>query len=305
MKGKIFMEKKFVLTEDTCVIDGRTLYRIRAEKNFSDVKKGDFGGFVEREANLSHSGNSWIYDDACVYNNSYVYNDACIRDIARIYDNARIYGDAYICDEAHVYNNTHVYDSACVRGNVHVYDNAHIFSNAHVAGHARIYGNACVYRNAFISGNAHIFENAQVCGDADIYGEARIGEHAKIQFSRLKTDLKEDLKASLRCQCNLIPEDGKVIAYKLVRKNLRSLFDKNFVYKIGEYAVCKNPKEDNSSCSAGLHFSNLTYWDNRCGECLEELVYLKAEIDLQDIITIQEGKIRCRKAKILNKIEIE
>ena len=299
------MEKKFILTEKTCVIDGRTLYRIRAEKNFSDVRKGEFGGFVEREANLSHSGNSWIYDDAYVYDNGYVYNDARIRDFARIYDNARIHDNACICNEAHVYNNAQVYNSAYVRGDVHVYDNARIFNNAHVAGHARIYNNACVYRNAFISGNAHIFENAQVCGDANIYGDARIGEHTKVQFSRLKTDLKEDLKASLRCQCNLISENGKVIAYKLVCKNLHSLYDNKFVYKIGEFAVCKDPKEDNSSCSAGLHFSNLTYWDNRCGECLEDLVYLKAEIDLKDIITIQEGKIRCRKAKILSKIEIE
>ena len=29
------------------------------------------------------------------------------------------------------------------------------------------------------------------------------------------------------------------------------------------------------------------------------------EIDVEDIITIQEGKIRCRKAKILDKVDIE
>ena len=299
------MEKKFVLTEDTHVIDGRILYRIRAEKSFNDVKRGDLGGFVEKEANLSHAGDSWIYGDACVYNNARVYNNACVYHDARIYDNALIYDNACICNEARVYNNARINDDAHVGGNTYVYDNAHVYDDAHVNNHARIYGDAYVHGNTFIYGNAHIFGSARICGDACVCGEARISEHAKIQFSLLKTDLKEDLKASLRCQCNLIPEDGKVIAYKLVYKNLRSLYDKNFVYKIGEFAVCKNPKEDNSSCSAGLHFSNLTYWDNRCNECLEELVYLKAEIDLQDIITIQEGKIRCRKAKILSKIEIE
>ena len=301
----MFMEKKFILTEKTRVIDGRTLYRIRAEKNFSDVRKGEFGGFVEREANLSHSGNSWIYDDACVYNNARVCNNACICNDARIYNNAYIYGNACVHNNACVYHDARVYDNAHIYDNTHVYDNARIYDNVHVANHARIYGDAYVYGNASISGNSCVYGDAQVCGDARVYGEARIGEDAKIQFSRLKTDLKEDLKASLRCQCNLIPEDGKVIAYKLVYKNLRSLYDKNFVYKIGEFAVCEDPKEDSSSCSAGLHFSNLTYWDNRCNEYLEELVYLKAEIDLQDIITIQEGKIRCRKARILSKIEIE
>lgn len=301
----MFMEKKFILTEDTCVIDGRTLYRIRAEKSFKDVKRGDLGGFVEKEANLSHTGDSWIYDDACVYDNAYIYNNACVYHDAHVYNNARIHDNACVYNEARVYNNARINDDAHVGGNTYVYDNAHIYDDAHVNNHVRIYGDAHVYGNTFIYGNAHIFGSARICGDACVCGEARIGEHAKIQFSCSKTDLKEDIKASLRCQCNLIPEDGKVTAYKLVYKNLRSLYDKNFVYKIGEFAVCENPKEDNTSCSAGLHFSNLTYWDNRCNEYLEELVYLKAEIDLQDIITIQDGKIRCRKARILSKIEIE
>jgi hypothetical protein len=33
--------------------------------------------------------------------------------------------------------------------------------------------------------------------------------------------------------------------------------------------------------------------------------YLIAEINVDDIITIQRGKIRCRKAKILGKVDIE
>lgn len=313
----MFMEKKFTLTKETCVINERTLYRIRAEKDFGNVKKGDLGGFVEKEVNLSHRGNAWIYNDACVFGDAKVFDDAYI------YDNAYIYGNAYIYDNAHVYGNTYVHDNTCIHGDAHIYDDAHIYGNADIYDNARVYDTACVYGNArvyvnanifgtarvheeaHIRGDANIFGNANVHGNAHICGEARVCEQAEIQFSRLETDLREDLKASLRCQCNLMPEDEKVIAYKLVRKNLCSLYDKNFIYRVGETAVCKNPKEDNSSCSPGLHFSNLTYWDNKCRECLNDLVYLKAEIDLQDIITVQEGKIRCRKARILSKIEIE
>ena len=63
-------------------------------------------------------------------------------------------------------------------------------------------------------------------------------------------------------------------------------------------------EESNESCASGLHFSNLTYWDFGLKEYTDK-TYLVAEIDIEDIITIQEGKIRCRKAKILDKVDIE
>lgn len=295
----MFMEKKFVLTEDIRFVDGRTLYRIRAEENFSDVRKGDLGGFVEKEENLSQLGDSWVYDEACVYDNARIYHNACVYGEACVFGNACVYENARIYDEAYVRGDACIYHDACVYGRASVYGDARIYNSARIYDDARVFGDACV------CGNANIFENALVCGKARVYDEARVCECAKVQHSRLNTDLRKDLKASLRCQCNLIPENGKVIAYKLVHKTLCSLYDKSFVYKIGEFAVCENPKEDNSSCSPGLHFSNLTYWDNECAESFDDLVYLKAEIDLQDIITIQHGKIRCRKARILSKIEIE
>lgn len=44
---------KYKLTEETINVNGITLYRIEALKDFSDVKKGDKGGFLEKEDNLS------------------------------------------------------------------------------------------------------------------------------------------------------------------------------------------------------------------------------------------------------------
>lgn len=52
------MEKKFELTSDTKDTELRQLYRIKALIDFGDVKAGDLGGFVEKEENLSHSGNA-------------------------------------------------------------------------------------------------------------------------------------------------------------------------------------------------------------------------------------------------------
>ena len=40
------------------------LFRIKALKDIPahNVKKGDIGGLIEKEANLSHDGSAWISD---------------------------------------------------------------------------------------------------------------------------------------------------------------------------------------------------------------------------------------------------
>lgn len=50
-------EKKYKLTDETITYQGRVLRRIEALKDLSDVKKGDKGGFVENENNLSQKDN--------------------------------------------------------------------------------------------------------------------------------------------------------------------------------------------------------------------------------------------------------
>ena len=67
-------EKKFKLGGEMKVLSSeRTLFRIVALRDFSDVKKGDVGGWVESEKNLSHDGDCWISGDAMVSGNSCVY----------------------------------------------------------------------------------------------------------------------------------------------------------------------------------------------------------------------------------------
>ncbi len=69
------MEKKYeLLTNDTIKIDGHTLYRIRALKDFNSVKKGDLGGYIEKESNLSHDGNYWVGENARAFGNAQVFD---------------------------------------------------------------------------------------------------------------------------------------------------------------------------------------------------------------------------------------
>ena len=99
--------KKYELTNETIQIEGKKLYRIKALIDFGDVKAGDLGGFIEKESNLSHLGNAWVYDNARVCGNARVCDDAWVYDNARVYGNARVCGNAGVCDDG---------DYACVKG---------------------------------------------------------------------------------------------------------------------------------------------------------------------------------------------
>ena len=69
--------KKFELTGEFITnIFGKKLFRIRALVAFGNVEAGEFGGYVEKEENLSDDGNAWVSGDAQVYGNAWVSGDA-------------------------------------------------------------------------------------------------------------------------------------------------------------------------------------------------------------------------------------
>ena len=67
--------KKYKLTEETINVNGKSLYRIEALKDFGNVKKGEKGGFVENESNLYQGGDCWIGGNAKVYEYAVVCDD--------------------------------------------------------------------------------------------------------------------------------------------------------------------------------------------------------------------------------------
>ena len=76
--------KKYILTEETKEVNGIILHRIEAVMDFADVKAGDKGGWIEKEENLSHQGDAWVYGEACVSDSARVYDSACVSDWARV-----------------------------------------------------------------------------------------------------------------------------------------------------------------------------------------------------------------------------
>ena len=84
----------YELTNDTINHLGVTLHRIRALQSFSNVTKGDLGGYVQSTSNLSQYNNAWVYGDARVYGD------------AEVFGTARVFGNAIVSGNAKVYGNT-------------------------------------------------------------------------------------------------------------------------------------------------------------------------------------------------------
>ena len=150
-----------ILKKDSIMWKGKTLYLIKALKNFSDVKKGDLGGYIESESNLSQEGNCWIYDEGKVFDNAFVSGNATIRHNAQVYEYAHVYDNAIIGDFAEIRDHSKVYESAIVR------DHDYLLGESSIYGHAWVYGCSVIRNNVKIYGVAHI--NAWIEGNVEIF----------------------------------------------------------------------------------------------------------------------------------------
>ena len=111
--------RKYRLIDEQMDFYGHTVYRIKALKDIPEfkIKKGDTGGFVESERNLSHAGKSWVTDCAIVYGKARVKDDAWVGFGALVRDNARISGNAVVHDFAIIGGNKRINGNIMVSGN--------------------------------------------------------------------------------------------------------------------------------------------------------------------------------------------
>ena len=163
------MKKKYELTDQVKILDdGTKVYRIRALRDFGEIKKGDLGGFIKKESNLSHRGTCWVADEAIV------------KDEAKIKGNAHVCDNAVICNKAELKGMAIVAENAQIGGMAMIYGNAIILRNPYIKGHAKIYGDSIVsdqakiegkskvYNNASVADNVHLKGNIKICGDSHI-----------------------------------------------------------------------------------------------------------------------------------------
>ena len=160
--------KKFeVVKTDSIVFNGKTLYRIRALRSFNTpdggiVFKGDLGGFVESENNLSQEGACWIFDNAKVY------------DDAKVYGYAQVFGKAQVQGSAEVDGCAQVFDNAWISDKAKVNELAQIFDNSKIFGNAKVHGKSYIFGDAVVCDDAEIFGNVEISGTAIVFGVAKI-----------------------------------------------------------------------------------------------------------------------------------
>ena len=261
------IDKKYKLVKDTraSVFNYYSnthfgVYNIKALRDIGDnIKKGQIGGLVESEANLSQDGTCWIHENATVRGHASVRNDAQVKGYARISDKAWI------------------------------------INNAIVSGSATVSG------SAIISDDAMILGCAMIGGNASISKKVIIQDYARILTGHISEDYTST-SFQLAKQLGVIPssKDGNVTLYKKVNKlskgKYKSLYDSAFRYQDNRIAKVKDYDSSSESCAKGIHLSTPFYWED--GDTL-----IACEVNIKDIITVQEGKVRCKKCKVLGEVK--
>lgn len=109
---KTITKKYRLLENDTRTVDGKTLYRVEAIKDFASIEKGDKGGYIESEENLSQEGDCWIYrETACVFGNAKVFEDAIVIGGTK---------DEKICNNTKIFGKTEVFGQGTIsNSNIH------------------------------------------------------------------------------------------------------------------------------------------------------------------------------------------
>ena len=115
------MEKKYELIETYC----KGYYRIRALKDFQlitgqTVKKGNLGGRIHGEHNLSQEGNCWIHLNATAYQNSRIKDNAVMKDRSMAFDNSTICGNTVLKDWSEVHGNSTISENAVLQAYQHI-----------------------------------------------------------------------------------------------------------------------------------------------------------------------------------------
>lgn len=124
------MKKYELIYDDYKVIsDFSKVYRIKALRNFGDVKIGNIGGYIAKEYNLDHAGNCWVYDEGMICDNAKLRNDAQLRNYAQIRDNVIVFHRAVLKDRAMAVNQAQVYDDACMQDDSIIRDYAWLCGN--------------------------------------------------------------------------------------------------------------------------------------------------------------------------------
>ena len=180
------MKKYELIKESKTMFAEREIFRIRALKDFEDVKAGDIGGWVCSENNLSQEGECWIYDEAkCldearVYDNAVMCGNAVMFGNAKMFDNAKMSDNSIMCDNAEMCGNSKMYDTSTMCGSSTMCDNAEMFDDTEMCDNAMMFNNSKMFDNAKMCGSSKMFDNAEMCDSSIMFDNAVMCDNAEM-----------------------------------------------------------------------------------------------------------------------------
>lgn len=193
--------KKYELTDEIKVIETNQgeiiLHRIRAFVDIPEIRKqlpvgiDGFGGWIEKEENLSQEGIAWVDKRSIVYGNARVYGDAFVAYGSIVCDNAQVYDNAWVGVDTKIHGNAKIYGHAMVGTGANIYDETEIFDYASVSG-------------VEISGKIRIQGGAQLGGSFKICGVTNEAtKHAVIDSITFSEEHAADKNSELlKHECN-------------------------------------------------------------------------------------------------------
>lgn len=184
------MKKYELLTNDVMVINDKNVehkvYRIRALRDFHNIKQGELGGYVESESNLSHYDYCWVGD------NSMVLAKAKVIDHAQLWENAIVMDKAMVCEVAKVSGNARVSGEAQVKGHARVFENADVSGEAFITENAAVHGYGKVTDGAMLRQHSVVLGNACVRGYAGLWGNTIVMDSADVSDRAFIQDTRVD-----------------------------------------------------------------------------------------------------------------
>lgn len=258
---------KYALTGESKEFEGHTVYRIRALRNFGNVKAGTLGGWVSDDGAetlsdgglirrvfvdvLSHEGNCWIADDAIVIGKSIrVMDDALVCESA-IIDGGAVAGSSIVSGHARVDQCASVEGVSRISGNAYitneaavidsiVTDNALIDDSAVVSYGATVQGFAVVKNSATVIGKCVIKDHAIIDHCASVRGEYNY--HSQVLYEGYSTTIEDHV---LVCGCASVEGvelSGSVVISGFMRlENCKLSENPSYVYN-DKYALTVQPE---------------------------------------------------------------
>ena len=194
--------RKYKLTNTTIRYMGRKLYRIKALKDFSDVKKGDLGGWVFSKNNLSQEGDCWIYnnakcmdnarvcDDSCMYDYSVMRNNSCMYDSSRMYDHSIMY------DHSEMHDNSEMHGYSIMLEYSIMHEHSKMYNHSEMHGYSEMFGYSEMHDYGKMFDNSRMYDYSKMYNDSSIYDvSAMFGSSRMFGSSKLKD--KEKLHGKL------------------------------------------------------------------------------------------------------------